>query len=75
VHSQVADFFGRDAAKLQKYMLFRDGLSGLRDPIRIADVIASGLDHYDAAFVPRGHGPMIELLDDPDTVVVMRHFR
>src|SRR3984885_826673 len=56
VHSEVADFFGGDAAKLQDYMLFRDGLAGLRDPTRIADVIASDLDQYDAVFVPGGHG-------------------
>ena len=74
VHSEVADFFGGDAAKLQDYMLFRDGLTGLRDPTRIADVIASGLDQYDAVFVPGGHGPMIDLLDDPDAGTVMRHF-
>jgi putative intracellular protease/amidase len=74
VHSEVADFFGGDAARLQDYMLFRDGLKGLRDPKRIADVIASGLDQYDAVFVPGGHGPMIDLLDDPDAGIVMRHF-
>ncbi len=74
VHSEVADFFGGDAAKLQDYMLFRDGLTGLRDPTRIADVIASGLDQYDAVFVPGGHGPMIDLLDDPNAGIVMRHF-
>jgi putative intracellular protease/amidase len=74
VHSEVADFFGGDAAKLQDYMLFRDGLAGLRDPKRIADVIASGLDQYDAVFVPGGHGPMIDLLDDPDAGTVFRHF-
>ena len=74
VHSEVADFFGGDAAKLQDYMLFRDGLAGLRDPKRIADVIASGLDQYDAVFVPGGHGPMIDLLEDPDAGTVLRHF-
>jgi len=74
VHSEVADFFGGDAAKLQDYMLFRDGLTGLRDPSRISDVIASGLDQYDAVFVPGGHGPMIDLLDDPNAGIVMRHF-
>jgi putative intracellular protease/amidase len=57
VHSEVADFFGGDAAKLQDYMIFRDGL-----------------DQYDAVFVPGGHGPMIDLLDDPDAGTVMRHF-
>ena len=74
VHSEVADFFGGDAAKLQDYMIFRDGLTGLRDPTRISDVIASGLDQYDAVFVPGGHGPMIDRLDDPDAGTVMRHF-
>jgi len=74
VNSEAADFFGGDAAKLQDYMLFRDGLAGLRDPTRIADVVASGLDQYDAVFVPGGHGPMIDLLDDPDAGTVMRHF-
>jgi putative intracellular protease/amidase len=74
VHSEVADFFGGDAAKLQDYMIFRDGLTGLREPTPISDVVASGLDQYDAVFVPGGHGPMIDLLDDPDAGTVMRHF-
>ncbi len=74
VHSEVADFFGGDAAKLLDYMRFRDGLAGLRDPTRISDVIASGLDQYDAVFVPGGHGPMEDLLDDPNCGIVMNHF-
>ncbi|MES2391404.1 MAG: type 1 glutamine amidotransferase domain-containing protein [Acidobacteriota bacterium] len=74
VHSEVADFFGGDAARLQDYLVFRDGLTGLREPSRIADVIASGLDQYDAVFVPGGHGPMMDLLDDPDAGAVLRHF-
>src|SRR5580658_251501 len=74
VHSEVADFFGGDAAKLQDLSLFGNGLTGLRDPKRIAEVFASGLDQYDAVFVPGGHGPMIDLLDDPDAGTVMRHF-
>jgi putative intracellular protease/amidase len=74
VHSEVIGFFGGDAAKLQDYLLFRDGLLGLRDPVRIRDVIASGLDQYDAVFVPGGHGPMIDLLDDPNAGIVLRHF-
>ena len=28
MHSEVPDFFGGDAAKLEDYMLFRDGLAG-----------------------------------------------
>jgi hypothetical protein len=41
VHSAVADFFGGDEAKLQDYLKFRDTLTGLKNPTRISDVIAS----------------------------------
>ncbi len=72
--SATAPFFGGDEAKLQDYLKFRDTLTGLKNPTRISDVIASGLDQYDAVFVPGGHGPMEDLLDDPDAGTVMRHF-
>ena len=74
LHSAVPDFFGGDEGKLNDYMRFRDSLTGLEKPSRISDVIASGLDQYDAVFVPGGHGPMEDLLDDPDAGTVMRHF-
>jgi putative intracellular protease/amidase len=74
VNSATAMFFGGDDAKLQDYLSFRDSLTGLKNPTRISDVIASGLEQYDAVFVPGGHGPMIDLLDDPDAGIVMRHF-
>jgi len=74
VNSATAMFFGGDEAKLQDYLSFRDTLTGLKNPARISDVIASGLDQYDAVFVPGGHGPMIDLLDDPDAGTVLRHF-
>ena len=74
VNSATAMFFGGDEAKLRDYLSFRDSLTGLKNPDRISDVIASGLDQYDAVFVPGGHGPMIDLLDDPDAGTVLRHF-
>ncbi len=74
VHSAVADFFGGDEAALQDYLHFRDTLTGLKNPTRISDAVASGLDQYDAVFVPGGHGPMMDLLDDPDAGTVLRHF-
>ena len=74
LHSAVPDFFGGDEARLQDYFKFRDSLTGLRNPSRISDVVASGLDQYDAVFVPGGHGPMEDLLDDTDAGIVMRHF-
>jgi putative intracellular protease/amidase len=74
VNSAIAQFFGGDEAKLQDYLKFRDTLTGLKNLTRISDVIASGLDQYDAVFVPGGHGPMMDLLDDLDAGTVLRHF-
>src|ERR1700726_4859995 len=74
VNSATTMFFGGNDAKLKDYLSFRDSLTGLKTPARISDVIASGLDQYDAVFVPGGHGPMIDLLEDPDAGTVMRHF-
>jgi len=74
LHSAVPDFFGGDEARLHDYFNFRDSLTGLRNPTPISEVVASGLDQYDAVFVPGGHGPMEDLLDDPDAGIVMRHF-
>ena len=74
VNSATDMFFGGDKAKLQDYLRFRDSLTGLKNPVRISEVIASGLDQYNAVFVPGGHGPMIDLLDDPNAGAVLRHF-
>jgi putative intracellular protease/amidase len=74
VNSATAMFFHGSEAKLKDYLSFRDSLTGLKSPKRISDVIASGLDQYDAVFVPGGHGPMVDLLDDPDAGTVLRHF-
>jgi putative intracellular protease/amidase len=74
VNSAIPQFFGGDEAKLQDYLKFRDTLTGLENPTRISDVVASGLDQYGAVFVPGGHGPMMDLLDDPDAGTVLRHF-
>ena len=74
VNSAVPDFFGGDEAKLQDYLKFRDSLTGLKIQLVSPMSYASGLDQYDAVFVPGGHGPMMDLLDDPDAGIVMRHF-
>src|SRR5580698_6212718 len=74
VNSATKMFFGGGEAKHKDYLNFRDSLAGHKSPTRISDVIASGLDQYDAVFVPGGHGPMIDLLEDPDAGTVLRHF-
>ncbi len=46
--SATAQFFGGDDARLQDYRKFHDSLDGLKNPARIWNVIASGLDQYAA---------------------------
>src|SRR5260370_28727596 len=74
VNSATAMFFGGDEAKLQDYLSFRDSLTGLKNPPRISDVIASGVDQYDAVFFPGDHAPIIVLLGDPDATTVLSPF-
>ena len=54
VHYEVVGFFGQDAAKLlQDYTAVPRRLAWAQRSVRIRDVIiASGLDQYDAVFVP-----------------------
>src|SRR3984957_7269747 len=61
VNSAVPDFFGGDAARLAGYMKFRDSLTGLKKPTPLPKVVASGLDQYDAVFVPGALEPMEHL--------------
>ena len=42
--------------------------------IKIGDAVKSGLDQYDAAYVPGGHAPMAGLMQDKDFGKVLRHF-
>ncbi|MDD7021815.1 MAG: type 1 glutamine amidotransferase domain-containing protein [Aeromonadales bacterium] len=36
--------------------------------------VKSGLDQYDAVYVPGGHAPMVDLMQDKDFGKVLRHF-
>jgi len=72
IRGTVTDATGAVIAGVQ--VTATNTLTGLKNPTRISDVIASGLDQYDGVFVPGGHGPMMDLLDDPDAGTVMRHF-
>ncbi|MFC5061511.1 glyoxalase III HchA [Actinomycetospora atypica] len=46
-------------------------LPQFREPRRLADVIAGGLDEYLAVFIPGGHGAMQGLHDDRDLQAVL----
>ncbi|WP_157174059.1 type 1 glutamine amidotransferase domain-containing protein [Rhodococcus sp. JVH1] len=72
--SLKADYFGGSEAELQKAIEFVATSPGLQNPPSIRSVIEGGLDGYIAVFVPGGHPPMIDLMQDPDLGEVLRHF-
>jgi putative intracellular protease/amidase len=73
-HSLVADHFGGSEEALQKALDFVATNPGMRNPRSIRSVIDEGLENYVAVFVPGGHPPMVDLMQDPDLGEVLRHF-
>jgi putative intracellular protease/amidase len=73
-NSLVADHFGGSEEALRKALDFVATNAGMRDPRSIRSVIEEGLENYAGVFVPGGHPPMVDLMQDPDLGEVLRHF-
>jgi putative intracellular protease/amidase len=73
-HSVDASHFGGNEKVLQKALDFVATNSGVQRPRSIRSVIDEGLETYIGVFVPGGHPPMIDLMQDPDLGEVLRHF-
>jgi putative intracellular protease/amidase len=73
-HSLVADHFGGSQELFQKARDFVATNPGLRNPRKISSAIEEGLDNYIGVFLPGGHPPMIDLMEDADFGAVLRHF-
>ncbi len=74
INSETAYYFGGSEAKCQEYKRFRDSLVNLKNPIKTLDVVAGGLDRYDAVFFPGGHAPMLDLTSDPGVREILTYF-
>lgn len=72
--SLSASHFGGSEAELSKAVEFAASNHGIQNPRSIRSVIDEGLDNYVGIFVPGGHPPMVDLMQDPDLGVVLRHF-
>lgn len=71
-HSIAAHHFGGSEVALQKARDFVATNSGLQNPRSIRSVIAEGLDEYLGVFVPGGHPPMVDLMQNSDLGEVLR---
>jgi putative intracellular protease/amidase len=72
--SAVASYFGGSDAALQRALEFVERYPAMQSPQSMRSVIDQGLDRYVAVYVPGGHPPMIDLMQDADLGEILRHF-
>ncbi|SFP19755.1 DJ-1/PfpI family protein [Amycolatopsis rubida] len=47
-------------------------ITGFQHPVNLAELSDAQLAEFDAVFVPGGHGPMVDLADNPDVTRILR---
>jgi putative intracellular protease/amidase len=72
--SRDASHFGNDGKAFRAAVDFVENDPRMQNPRRLRSVIDDGLDGYVAMFVPGGHPPMIDLMQDSDVGEILRHF-
>ncbi|WP_457322792.1 type 1 glutamine amidotransferase domain-containing protein [Roseateles sp. P5_E11] len=66
--------FGNDPVKFQKALVFALMHPTMQRPLKLSDVVANGLSKYSAVYVPGGHAPMNDLVQDENLGKVLRYF-
>lgn len=65
-------YFGNNTAEMQR---IQDVVGALvQKPLPLAKVLADDLDQYAGIFIPGGHGPVIDLANNPQVGALLRHF-
>lgn len=72
--SDSAQHFEGDAAAYARAKAFWAEDPSMNRVRTIRSVIEEGLDGYVGVFVPGGHAPVVDLMQDPDLGEVLRHF-
>lgn len=72
--SLSASHFGGSEAEFSKAMAFAASNHSIQNPCSIRSAIDEGLENYVGIFVPGGHPPMVDLMQDPDLGVALHHF-
>ncbi|QFY62263.1 type 1 glutamine amidotransferase domain-containing protein [Rhizobium grahamii] len=72
--SDSVDHFGGDKAAYDRAKAFYANDPSMNRPRTLRSVIEEGLDNYAGVFVPGGQAPVVDLMQDPDTGIVLRHF-
>lgn len=66
IHEAVAelDTAAQQLAHERKQRL--DSIPGFREPVALSSLRDEQMERFDAVFAPGGHGPMVDLADNPD---------
>ncbi|MDO4907780.1 type 1 glutamine amidotransferase domain-containing protein [Neisseria sp.] len=70
------ELFQNDPAKLSQAMAFVLSHPTMQRPFKLKEIARSvqALSQYDAVYVPGGHAPMVDLVQDKDLGRVLKHF-
>jgi putative intracellular protease/amidase len=71
--SVVAAHFGGSEGAVRKALDFVSNHPAMQNPRSFRSVIEGGLENYAGFYVPGGHPPMIDLMQDPDLGAILRH--
>jgi putative intracellular protease/amidase len=72
--SAVASYFGDNGGELQKALAFVASYPAMQTPLSFRSAIDQGLDKYAAVYVPGGHPPMVDLMDNADLGEILNYF-
>lgn len=72
--SDVAQHFGNDEAAHLRARHFYDNDASMNQVRTLGSVIDEGLDGFAGVFVPGGHAPAVDLMQDADVGTILRHF-
>jgi putative intracellular protease/amidase len=72
--SDSVDHFGGDQSAYERAQSFFADDPSMNDVRTLRSVIESGLDRFAGVFVPGGHAPVVDLMQDEDAGTILRHF-
>jgi putative intracellular protease/amidase len=72
--SDTKDHFGGDEAAYQRAKDFFASHPAMNDVRTLKSVVDEGLDGFVGVFVPGGHAPIVDLMQDRDAGTILRHF-
>lgn len=72
--SDTKDHFGGDEAAYQRAKDFFASQPAMNDVRTLKSVVDEGLDGFVGVFVPGGHAPIVDLMQDRDAGTILRHF-